>query len=319
MSILTPIKTSAKDTVLYLLARLFHFCIKAMPLFFMYRLAECISFIYLFTVKKQVDPASRELCEFAGMESNQKTVQRISQKACTIYVKRQMEDFIASKINAAVIQKLITITGRDELDKVLEKGKGGIILVSHFGSFRMILPALAYNGYKVNQLVGKPELRHHRKIHNFIFEKREHEYSFMPVRFIRTDLSIRPVIKALKNNELVVIAFDGREGNEWVDVPFLGRTGKLSAGPVRLAALTGASLIPTIIVRKSDDTHEVIIDSPFEIETEASREITAKQNTLKYISIFEKYIKQYPCHFAMTIKVHQERFEKGIIDVPMLV
>jgi len=319
MSFIKNIKTTTKDTLLYVIARFLHFCIKAMPLFFMYRLAECISLVYFFTVKKQVEPASRELCEFAGMGNNQKTVQKISQKACTIYVKRQMEDFVASKINAGVIQKLISFKGRDELEKVLEKGKGGIILVSHFGSFRMVLPALAFNGYKVNQLVGKPELRHHRKIHNFIFEKREHEYSFMPVRFIRTDLSIRPAIKALKNNELVVIAFDGREGSEWVDVPFLGRTGKLSAGPVRLAALTGASLIPTIIVQKQDDTHEVIIDSPFEVEAGTSRETTAKQNTSQYITIFEKYIKQYPCHFAMTIKVHQERFERGIIDVPMLV
>jgi len=308
-----------RDMALWLYGGPFRACIKAMPLNGAYRLAELMAFFYFFIIKYRIELSCKELCEFAGGICEARNIRKIAQRACQLYIKRQLEDLFASKIDATVINKIVSIRGRDQLDRTLDKGKGAIILVSHFGSFRMVLPALGFNGYKVNQLVGNPELKHHRKVDRLLFGYREKEYDALPVNFIRTDLSIRPVIKALKNNELVVIAYDGREGSDWVEVPFLGKTGKISAGPVRMSAMTGAALIPTVIVRKPNDKHEMIMEAPVKMMLDGSKERVALENTRMYIKIFEKYIKQYPCHFAMTVKVHQERYEKGITDVPMLI
>jgi len=319
MNALNSAKQIARDIALWTYGGPFRACVKMMPLFWVYRLAEGAAFFFFMAIKDRIEAASKELCEFAGGPCDASAVRRIAQKACRLYVKRQLEDLFASNIDAAFVQKRVSIRGRAQLNQALKKGKGGIILVSHFGSFRMILPALAFNGYEVNQLVGNPELKHHRKVDRFLFDHLVKEYEVLPVKFVRMDLSIRPAFKALKNNELVVIAFDGREGNDWVKVPFLGGTGKLSSGVVRLAAMTGAPLLPTVIVRRPDDRHEIIIDSSFEIAQNSSRQRMIEVNTLRYVKILEKHIRKYPCHFAMTVKVHQERYEKGIIDVPMLI
>jgi len=319
MNASNPMKQIARDVALWLYGGPFRVCIKAIPLFWVYRLAEGMALFYFLTIKKGIESVSKELCKFTGGPCDSGTKRRIAKKACQLYVKRQLEDLFASKIDAATVHRLVSIKGRSALDQTVKKGKGGIVLVSHFGSFRMILPALAFNGYRINQLVGNPNLKYHHKVHRYLFGQLKKEYNAIPVKFIRTDLSIRPAINALKNNEFVVIAFDGREGNDWVEVPFLGRTGKLSAGPVRIAAMTGAVLIPTVVVRKPGDRNEIIIHPPFEILPDSSKERMILRNTIRYVKIFEKYMRKYPCHFAMTVKLHQERYEKGIIDVPMLI
>jgi len=308
----------AKDTVLRIYGGLFRSFIKGLPASWAYRLSEFLAFFFFLAIKTSILEVSRELGRFAGPACDERTTRRIAQKACEIYVKRQIEDLFAGKINAAFIGKHVSIHGLARIDQALSQGKGGILLVGHFGSFRMILPALAFHGYKINQLVGNPVLRHHRRVHDFLFHNLEREYSGLPVNFIRADLSLRPALRALKNNELLVVAFDGREGNDWVELPFLGRTGKLSAGPARMALMFGAPLVPAVIVRRPGDRHEILIDAIIETKEDGRREDAIKTLVSRYVRVFEKYIKKYPCHFAMTVKVHQERYQKGIIDVPMI-
>lgn len=147
MNALNSAKQVARDMALWTYGEPFRACIKIMPLFWVYRLAEGVAFFFFIAIKDRIEMVSKELCEFAGGPCDASAVRRIAQKACQLYAKRQLEDLFASKIDAAFIQKRVSLRGRAQLNQALKKGKGGIILVSHFGSFRMILPALAFNGF----------------------------------------------------------------------------------------------------------------------------------------------------------------------------
>ncbi len=56
---------------------------------------------------------------------------------------------------------------------------------------------------------------------------------------------MRHLYRCLARNELVGIAFDGRIGAKWGKAAYLGRTALLSTGPYKLAAATGAAIVPT--------------------------------------------------------------------------
>ncbi len=213
---------------------------------------------------------------------------------------------------------MITIEGREHIESALAKGKGAIILLSHFGSYLMVLPALGFSGYRINQIGGSPDLRHHRQIHKRIFESREKECSSLPVNFMRSDTDVKAVIRALQRNELVAIAFDGREGKDWVEVPFLGRTAYVGQGPVRFAAMTGAAILPTFIVRNKDNSQRLIIEKPFDLERFDDKSRTVAVNLQKISAIFANYIQKYPSHFGMILSIHRHRAHSKKAEQPFI-
>ncbi len=66
------------------------------------------------------------------------------------------------------INSMVTFTGKEHLDAALAKGKGAVICLAHFGSWKIILPALAYNGYKVHQSLPIPMYLYEKMSHTHI-------------------------------------------------------------------------------------------------------------------------------------------------------
>lgn len=247
----------------------------------------------------------------------EKSFWRMTLQSFEIYMKRNFENLFMGKLTADVTGEIIHIEGIEHLDSALKRGKGVILLLSHFGSFLLILPALGFRGYRINQIGGPPQLKHHRPIHQRIFEMMEQEYNSLPVTFFRSDKSMYSVIRALKNNELVAVAFDGREGNKWVPVKFFGQTAFFAPGPVRLSRTTGATILPTFIIRQRDNTHKLVIERPFELKDDgATNEGFLSANIQRLAEVFEGYITRYPCHFGVIFQRTRERAEKGSVSMP---
>jgi len=101
------------------------------------------------------------------------------------------------------LERMVRIEGKENIDNALELGKGVIIQVSHFGSFILMLPVLGFAGYRINQLAGYPQLKHHSPIHKYVFNANVRENESLPITFLHVDKSIRPVINALKRNSSV--------------------------------------------------------------------------------------------------------------------
>ena len=258
-----------------------------------------------------------DLAEAYGRYFSAAEVASISRRSLEQFAMRHAENLIFGRLTAESTRKLVTIEGREHLDAALAKNRGVIIQLAHFGSFLMVLPALGYSGYRINQLVGQPELEGRGWINRHIFRIRVREHGALPVRFMHVDRSLKPVIKALKNNELVAMALDGRDGKEWVRVNLLGRSANLSPGSIRLALLTGAVVLPTFAVRGPDGLHRVIIERPFELEELGTREETVAKNLQRLTDLFETYILKHPCHFGMMIHLIQNRAKKGVFGMPL--
>ena len=159
------------------------------------------------------------------------------------------------------------VEGREHLDDALARGRGVLVLLAHFGANQLVMPALGHLGYPMNQLSAPPtrwvELLAETRSTPLWARVQARRWALeqrLPVRHVDVFGFLRPAFTALARNEVLGLAFDGGGGSRWAEVPFLGRTARLSTQPVELARRTGAALLPTLVVRATGEArHRVVV------------------------------------------------------------
>lgn len=238
----------------------------------------------------------------------------IAARGIANYLGRRLEELYLGKLTQEETARLVHIEGRENLDESVQRGKGTIILLSHFGSLLLPLPALGYLGYQIYQLAGPPTLKHHRPINATIFRIRERAYARLPVTFLRTDLHLKQAVKVLRNNDLLAMAIDGREGHQWLEVQFLDKRAFFSPGPLRLAMTTGATIVPTFMIRQADQTHRLVFGKPLSFPANDKSEHTLQHNLQHLVNLFDKYVRRYPCHAVVPLYITEQRAQAAIIN-----
>lgn len=231
----------------------------------------------------------------------------------------EIEETLCTQINKDNIEHIVKITNYEYLDEALNFGKGVILATFHFGPHLQIMPAIGFRGFKVNQVAVK--WKGERKdtesepppgyIAEKLFQARiKHSGNHFPSNMIplEKNSSPRPLFRCLKNNEILIIALDGREVGNILDIPFFNhRSYRFAAGPVSLALRTGAPIHPVFVVKHCGGKNELIIEKKISIEASEDKQKTIIANSQKIITVLEKYVNQYPCHYGN--EIFHERLE----------
>ena len=168
-----------------------------------------------------------------------------------------LEELLMGKLSAGTVDNFLDLRGQHNLERALERGRGAIILSAHAGSFMLPIASLSLKGWPYTQYAARglppeelaeahPEALPNNRWQRQVIEVKESHEDRLPAKFITVRTPTREIFRRLSNNELVALAFDGRMGNRWVRSPFLGRQALLNPGAYRLAASTGAAIIPTL-------------------------------------------------------------------------
>jgi lauroyl/myristoyl acyltransferase len=168
-----------------------------------------------------------------------------------------LEELLMGKLSAATVDNFLDLRGQHNLERALERGRGAIILSAHAGSFMLPIASLSLKGWPYTQYAARglppealaeahPEALPTNRWQRQVIEVKESQEDRLPAKFITVRTPTREIFRRLGANELVALAFDGRMGNRWVRSPFLGRQALLNPGAYRLAASTGAAIIPTL-------------------------------------------------------------------------
>jgi len=274
---------------------------RKLPIGFSYRAAELLSLpAYLIAMRRR-RTLKEELRRLFGDKFTEFEIRTIIKRAFEIYLKRQVENIAFDRMTEKHLDRIVTVEGWDNFSHAERKKRGVIILLAHFGSFLLPLPFLAYKGYRVYQIAGKPLIDGHGVVMRKIFEARKRQTDKMPFRFALSDKYLGPVVRALKRGGVVVIAFDGRTGTEMIPMRLLNRTAQFSLGPFKLARRTGSVIVPTFVVRDENNQHKIIFETPIEIERETDPSAAITLSMLNLVKLLEGYVSRYPCHFAMTL------------------
>jgi lauroyl/myristoyl acyltransferase len=106
--------------------------------------------------------------------------------------------------------------------------------------------------------------------------------------------AMRRMMRALKAGEIVSIVAASTEGSEMVEAPILGGRLRVAVGAPRLAALTGAPLLPVFTVRDPGIGFRVVIEAPITIEAERLSDERCIAAAIEFLSRSEPWIRRFP-------------------------
>ncbi len=208
---------------------------------------------------------------------------------------------LVSDLSAEKIKKLAYFEGRDYIDAGLAQGKGVIILLTHFGFRKLLIPALGYAGYTVNQVATHPHTllrdRGSDAVHNKMMDLELAFDRACPAHFIYVENFLRPIYRSLANNEVVIFTIDGPVGLKRVKIPFFQRQILLPPTPFSLGVKNKIPLLPVFIVRQPDDRHKIVVEEPLSGGTRGGQTISEAEIIQKFVHLLEAYARRYPDHY----------------------
>lgn len=178
--------------------------------------------------------------------------------------------------------------GFGNLDGVLSRRKGAVVLGFHFGNWELLGLYLRYKGYP-GALVA-------RRLYFYKYDKlisRMRERFDAPV--IYRDESPKKMLRILRDGKILGIVPDQDvDSVEGVFVDFFGKPAFTPTGPVKLAMAAKTQIVPTFVIRKKDNTHKLVIEKPIDVSGGDGTEEDIKRYTQAWTSVLEKYVREYP-------------------------
>ena len=210
---------------------------------------------------------------------------------CTALSREQIEMRIASVENIERYRELRT-------------GPTGVIIATaHMGSFEVALAALSRHEPRVHVIFQRDLFSKFNRVRSLLRGRMgiiEHELDggwpmWMELR------------EALARNEVVLMQADrALPGQKAQLMPFLGGHIRVPTGPARLAAISGAPIVPVFTVRQSDGRIRVKIEQPVVVDAGSSESRQVEEGTRKLTACIERQVAAHPDQWLMVQKVFVE-------------
>ncbi|MEW6009285.1 MAG: lysophospholipid acyltransferase family protein [Candidatus Omnitrophota bacterium] len=189
----------------------------------------------------------------------------------------------------------VTLTGSEHLKEALARGKGVICVTAHFGNFILLVQCLSSAGFRM--VVNVRPLRDER-MDRYLAQKRK-EFNIESVCTKPPKECVDKSLAFLRQNAVLLNLLDQNFGSaNGVFVDFFGKSAATASGPVVLGLRSKAAILPVFIIRKPDNSQEVIIESEFLIEKKDDFQETVSYNIAKLTKIIEGYVRRYPAQWS---------------------
>jgi lauroyl/myristoyl acyltransferase len=213
------------------------------------------------------------------------------------------EAFSLSPRTKAFMPKDVKVQGLENLQKALEKGRGVILWESVFLGRRVLAKQMLQElGFPIHQV----HARHHlggfkhsgswmctHVIQRFLEScERPFVTDILHLDRVNSVAFTRDLLGRLKQNAIICITADGKVGQKFISIKFLGHKEWFSTGVANLAKFSGATILPLFCVQETRDRASLIIERP--IRTGTGKQICLEDTYVQYANLLESYIRRYP-------------------------
>ncbi|HET6158625.1 MAG TPA: hypothetical protein VFE34_09800 [Dongiaceae bacterium] len=195
----------------------------------------------------------------------------------------------------------MVLEGEDHLQSALKAGKGAILWVAPFvfnsGPTKI---ALHQRGHRVSHLSshkhGFSETRFGIGFLNRIRCIPEDRYLSQRIVFDRNapSTAMRRMVRALKAGEVVSIVASSTEGSDMIMGPIFGGRIPVAVGAPRLAALSGAPLLPVFTVRDRRAGFRIVVEAPIAIASDRTADERCIAAASEFLHRSEPWVRQFP-------------------------
>lgn len=199
-------------------------------------------------------------------------------------------DFIRlPRYSEAEIRELMTIEGREHLERARRPGKGIICLSAHLGCWELISYRLRLEGHELAVVYRR--LRS-AELDAYVAERR----SRFGIATHDRDTGARGLVRSLRRGAIVGILIDQATRVDSVRVPFMGHPAWTPCGATRMAMRMGLPIVPTVAAMCPDGRHRLIIGPEIELRsapgaaTDEEFAACVAENTARCNAVLEKLI-----------------------------
>ena len=223
-----------------------------------------------------------------GQERSEEELHIIAKKTFQNLGMMAIEFFRIPRMDVENFKKKLVVEGLDKAMELLEKKRGVLLLVSHFGNWELMGLMSKVIGNPI-MVIAKP--MKNRYVDQFITAIRQEA----GLEVIPPEKASRKVIRALSENRLVGILIDQRvKRSEGVWADFFGRKAPTTPGLALLALKTGAPVLPVFMIRDGFRRHRLLFEKPLELIRTGNVRKDVEANTQLLNHTLEAMIRQYP-------------------------
>jgi KDO2-lipid IV(A) lauroyltransferase len=188
------------------------------------------------------------------------------------------------------VDDLITLKNPELIKKEINKERGVIFLVSHFGNWEIMAHTCMRNGFKLAS-VGRP-------LKNpLVYGEIERLRCLNGGVALKKKWVARDIMKKLRDGWCVAILFDQYAGRYAPFVPFFGRPVSTTPAIALLAMKTGVAVMPVFNVREGYGKNTVYVCEPVEIANTGNREKDIEVNCARFNGVLEQWVRKMPGHW----------------------
>jgi len=232
-----------------------------------------------------------------GRELDNKEREILGRESCEYLAMNILDLLKLNKIaNPDNYNKFIEIRGLSNLMKSIERGKGTIAVMGHFGNLFLVRYVCYLNIPRRAVIIRELDNPYLERFISSILKAHD-------VIIVRPDGALKRMHRLLLQNAITVTLADQkaggtpRVGRHGVVVDFFGIPSQTHVTALFLARRTGASILPVFVMRKGPGRYRIEINEPLNLICTEDKTSDIKKNTRKLNQILEDYIRRYPQHW----------------------
>ena len=246
--------------------------------------------VYLFS-KQDRSQLGRNFALALNRPAGDPRVKRAVRRLFRHYANYLIDFFLFPQLSKAKVRTYFsTIQGESHLRRALASGKGALLISAHVGNWEIGGNLLRSLDYPLT-VVGLP---HNTAQTNALVFHLRNLRGIEIIEVGDSDFSVLQILNALRRNRIVAMIGDQDHLGTGRPTRFLGKQLRLPTGPVILAMISGAALLPTFVLEQTNGTYHGIIEPPLPIDRAGERARAIDRNLHRLARVFETYIRQYP-------------------------
>lgn len=275
--------------ILYLFLKGFSVFINFLPEGFALWMGRRLGMVMYFLDLEHRKVAIQNLHIAFGQEKSEEEMRSIAKKNFQNLGMMAVEFFRIPYMDLETYQEKVETEGVEEALKVLEKKKGALLLLGHFGNWELM--ALMSRVIQKTILVIAKPIKNNPWLERWFIESREG----IGLEVIPPKDATLKVIQALSQNKVVGILFDQRGRRSkgiWVD--FFGRKVPTTPGLAVMALKSGAPVLPVYMIRNGFRKHRLTVKEPLELIHTGDFQKDIEANTQLFNHTLESIIREHP-------------------------
>ena len=253
-----------------------------------WRLAEILGRLWFLLDSKHRVIALNNLRRAWGEELSEKERKNIARRNFIHLARVVLELPYIRKVTSEVVEEFVTFEGVENLEAARQKGRGVLVMASHFGNWELMAVAFSLRYRPVHLVIRPLDIPF---LDSLITNIRTRGGNQM----IAKKGSVRKVLRLLAAGEVVGLLIDQNPAwYEGVFVPFFKEIACTNKALSALALRTKAPVIPVYNVREANGTYRTVFEPEVVLARSGDNRRDMEENTAQFNRIIERYVRRHP-------------------------